>query len=118
MKATGNQITPGVREQYGCYSVIDWHGAHYIRLCLAFHARTGDETWLKKAWALADTLTAAQHPDGYYPTWMRHKPSKENPGEMRDIDYSGLWPNCTSYCGEMLLRLGDCVQRQAEVKGR
>jgi hypothetical protein len=60
----------------------------------------------EKARALADALTAVQHPDGFYPTWMNHKPSKEAPGALKDINYSGIWPNCTSYSGEMLLRLG------------
>jgi hypothetical protein len=105
-----NQITPGVREQYKCYPVIDWHCAHYIRVCMAFHDKTKEEVWLKKARALADTLTAIQHSSGFYPTWMSHKPSKDAPGELKDINYGGLWPNCSSYSGEMLLRLGEHVK--------
>jgi maltose/maltodextrin transport system substrate-binding protein len=106
----GNQITPGVREQYRCYPIIDWHCAHYVRVCMRFHARTQEDVWLKKARALGDTLTAVQHPDGFYPTWMNHKPSKDAPGKLRNINYGGIWPNCTSYSGEMLLRLGEYVK--------
>jgi hypothetical protein len=99
-------ITPGLREQYCCYHVIDWHTAHYIRVCMDFHARTGDDIYLKKAKAMADTLTAIQHPDGFFPTWMRHNPSQENPSELRDVFYGDTWANCTSYTGEMLMKLG------------
>jgi hypothetical protein len=109
----GNEITPGVREQYVCYPIIDWHCAHYIRVCMDFHAKTKDDVWLKKAQALADTLTAVQHPSGFYPTWMNHKPSKEAPTELKDVNYGGIWPNCSSYAGEILLRLGEYVKGAA-----
>jgi maltose/maltodextrin transport system substrate-binding protein len=112
----GNEITPGVREQYCCYWIIDAHYAFYIRMCMAFHAKTKDEVWLKKARALADTLTAAQHPDGFYPTWMRHKPSKENPQELKDINYQDVWPNCTAFSGAMLIRLGEYIKAIAATK--
>lgn len=75
-----------------------------------FHAKTKDEAWLKKARALADTLTAVQHVSGFYPTWMSHKPSKDAPGELKDINYVDLWPNCSSYDGEMLLRLDEYIK--------
>jgi hypothetical protein len=106
----GNEITPGVREQYLCYGIIDWHCAHYIRVCMDFHAKTKDDVWLNKASALANTLTAVQHPSGFYPTWMSHKPSKKALTELKDINYGGVWPNCSSYSGEMLLRLGEYVK--------
>ena len=51
----------------------------------------------KEGPALADTLTAVQHPSGFYPTWMNHKPSKEAPSELKDVNYGGIWPNCSSY---------------------
>ncbi|MEI8375871.1 MAG: sialate O-acetylesterase [Planctomycetota bacterium] len=108
-----DQITPGVREQYVCYPVIDWHCAHYIRVCMAFHAKTNAELWLQKARALADTLTVIQHPSGFYPTWMKHKPSKDAPGELKDINYADLWPNCSSYSAEILLRLGEHLKATA-----
>jgi len=107
---TGNAITPGVREQYACYAVIDWHCAHYIRLCLAFHNATTDERWLKKARAIADTLTAVQRPDGCYPTWMSHRPVPGNPTALNNINYRMVFSNCSSYVGEMLLRLGAYTQ--------
>ncbi len=106
----GNEITPGAREQYICYAIIDWHCAHYIRVCIAFYAKTGDDLWLEKARALADTLTAVQHFEGFYPTWMSHKPTAKAPTELKDINYGNVWANCTSYTGEMLLRLGECVK--------
>jgi len=109
-------ITPGVREQYWCYQVIDWHGAHYIRLCLAFHARTGEATWLAKARAIADTLTAVQHPQGFFPTFMSHKPTQEAPTELKDIHFDDIWPNCTSYSAEMLLRLGEYVSARGTTR--
>ena len=101
-KGVSNQITPGVREQYMCYALIDWHGAHYMRACMNFYAKTKDESWLKKARALADTMTAVQHPAGYYPTWMD---GEAKPGEPVKIGYKDVWPNCTSYVAEILLRL-------------
>ncbi len=113
-KPTGSYITPGVREQYCCYAVIDMHGAHYIRLCMDFHARTKDPTWLKKAQAMADTLTAVQHQEGFFPTYMIHNPTKEAPAELKDIRYGDVWANCTSYCGEMLMRLGEYVSTQGQ----
>jgi maltose/maltodextrin transport system substrate-binding protein len=107
---TGNQITPGVREQYRCYINEDAIVGLYIGACMAFHAKTREEVWLKKARAMADTLTAIQHPDGFYPTFMTHKPSKENPTELKGINYGDIWPNCSAYAGWMLLRLGEHVK--------
>lgn len=101
----GDYVTPGVREQYVCYHVIDWHCAHYIRVCMAFYAHTSNKTYLEKAKAMADTLTAIQHPEGYYPTWMSHSPTAEDLTSLRNIDYSRNWANCTSYTGEMLMKL-------------
>jgi maltose/maltodextrin transport system substrate-binding protein len=103
---SGEYITPGAREQYVCYHIIDWHTAHYIRVCMAFHRHTKDEAYLRKACAMADTLTVIQHPDGFYPTWMRHKPARDNPRQLRDINYSDTWANCSSYTGEILMKLG------------
>lgn len=97
-------IAPGVQEQYLCYITIDWHAAHFIRLCMAMHEATGEEIYLQKARAMADTLTVIQHPDGYFPTWMRQTPAK-NGEDLGKIDYSGLWPNCMSYTAEMLIKL-------------
>ena len=99
-----NALTPTVLEQYVCYQPIDWHVAHYIRLCQALHRATGEAVWLQKARAMADNLTAVQHPDGYFPTWMRR--AKIPPGAPPAVDYSDLWLNCTSYTGEILLELG------------
>ena len=110
----GNEITPGVREQYVCYPIIDRHTARTTSVfCMNFHAKTKDDVWLKKACAMADTLTAIQHANGFYPTWMNHKPSKEAPTELKDINYNDIWPNCSSYAGEMLLRLGEYVKGAA-----
>jgi maltose/maltodextrin transport system substrate-binding protein len=109
-------ITPGAREQYVCYHVIDWHTAHYIRVCIAFHRHTGDEAYLRKACAMADTLTVIQHPDGFYPTWMKHKPAKDNPGQLQDINYSDTWANCSSYTGEMLMKLGEYLKEIDSLK--
>jgi hypothetical protein len=104
-------ITPGAREQYVCYHVIDWHTAHYIRVCMCLHRHTKDETYLRKACAMANTLTAIQHPDGFYPTWMKHKPAEHNPWRLRDIHYGDTWANCSSYTGEMLMKLGEYLRK-------
>ena len=95
-------IAPSVKEQYLCYIPIDWHAAHFIRFSMAMHQATGQAVYLEKARAMADSLTAVQHPDGYYPTWMRRKGA--------GIDYGDIWPNCTSYTGEMLMRLGRYIE--------
>jgi hypothetical protein len=108
-ESVGNEIAPGAREQYKCYYVIDAHAAFYIRLCMDFHARTHDEIWLKKARAMADTLSAIQHPDGYYPTWMRFK-SQDATGAGKDVNYDAVWPNCSSYDGEILMRLAEYLK--------
>ncbi len=86
----------------------------YLSACIAFHARTREEVWLKKARAMADTLTAIQHPDGFYPTFMTHKPSKENPAELGSINYGGIWPNCTAQTGYRLLLLGEYLKTARE----
>jgi len=103
-------ITPGVLEQYKCYEVIDWHAAHVIRLCQALHKATGERLYLQKAQALADTLTVIQHPQGYYPTWMRQKPAQD-PDELGPIDYGDLWPNCMSYTAETLMKFGQYLDQ-------
>ena len=108
---SGEYITPGAREQYVCYHVIDWHTAHYIRVCMAFHRHTKDDAYLRKACAMANTLTLIQHPDGFYPTWMKHKPAENNPWQLRDIHYGDIWANCTSYTGEMLMKLGEYLKK-------
>jgi len=107
---SGEYITPGAREQYVCYHVIDWHTAHYIRVCMAFHRHTKDKTYLRKACAMANTLTVIQHPDGFYPTWMKHKPARDNPWQLQDISYSDTWANCSSYTGEILMKLGEYLE--------
>ena len=95
-------IAPSVKEQYLCYVPIDWHAAHFIRFAMAMHQATGEAVYLEKARAMADSLAAVQHPDGYFPTWMRRKGT--------EVDYSDVWPNCTSYTGEMLMKFGKYVQ--------
>ena len=95
-------LSPGVKEQYVCYITIDWHAAHFIRFCMAMHGATGEAVYLAKARAMADKLTAVQHAEGYYPTWMRRKGS--------GVDYGGIWPNCSSYTGEVLIKLGGYIQ--------
>ena len=109
---SGNAITPGVREQYCCYSAMDWHTVHYIRACMAFYSRTKDDIYLKKAKAMADTLTVIQHQAGFYPTGMEHKPSKDNPSELNEINYNGIWVNCTSYAGEMMMKLEEFLKKE------
>jgi len=107
---TGNYVTPGCREQYVCYHVIAGHAANYIRACLACHVRTRDDIWLKKARAMADTLTCIQHAQGFYGTFPTHEPTKEVPGGLRNLSYGDIWSNDTSYCGEMLLRLNEYMK--------
>ncbi|MBM4040152.1 MAG: hypothetical protein FJ290_16730 [Planctomycetes bacterium] len=97
-------LVPTVLEQYVCYQPIDWHVAHYIRVCQAVHEATGEAMWLQKAQVMADNLTVVQHPDGYYPTWMRRAKATA-PTAPPAVDYSDLWLNCTSYTGEILLKL-------------
>ena len=98
-----NFVTPGVQEQYLCYITIDWHVAHFIRLCQAMHQATGDAIYLKKAVAMADSLTRVQHPKGYFATWMRRLPATQ-PGQPGPVSFEGLWPNCMSYTAEQLIK--------------
>jgi len=116
VSADERYITPGVREQYGCYHVIDWHVAHYVRVCMAFHKYSKDEGYLNRAKAMADTLTAIQHPDGFYPTWMNHRPSLESPRKLRGINYDNTWSSCTSYTGEMLMKFGEYLSNYTDIK--
>jgi len=109
-------VAPGVLEQYLCYKPIDWHAAHFIRLCQAMHQATGDELYLRKACALADTLTAVQHAAGYYPTWMTQQPTSQ-PAELGQINYGDLWPNCMSYTAETMIKFGRYLQKRANSRG-
>ena len=61
---------------------------------------------------MADTLTAIQHSSGFYPTAMAHKPSKENPTELKGVNPDEVWADCGAYAGEMLLRLGEYVRER------
>ena len=104
---SGKEITPSTP---GAVSMLFHHRlalCGHTPHCMDFHARTKDNVWLRKASAMADTLTVVQHADGFYPTWMSYKPPKENPGLVKNINCGNVWPNCTSYTGEMLLRLGE-----------
>jgi hypothetical protein len=107
-------ITPGVQEQYLCYKTIDWHAAHFVRLCRAMHEATGEEIYLRKARAMADTLSAVQHPDGYYPTWMTQQPASQ-PAELGQINYRDLWPNCMSYTAETMIKFGLYLRNQKDL---
>lgn len=111
------EIAPAVKEQYWCYQPIDWHVAHYIRLCCALHEKTGDDIYLKKARAMADTLTVVQHPAGYYPTFMRQTET-QNPDEVGQVHYGDLWPNCMSYSAEQMIKLGQYIARLEKSKNR
>ena len=86
-------ITPGVQEQYKYYITIDWHAAHFIRLCQAMHQATGEELYLKKATAMADSLTRVQNPKGYFATLMQRLPATqpEQPGPV-SFGIGKLWP--------------------------
>ena len=102
------EFGPGVREQTSFYVLIDFHAAHYIRSCMAFHAKTGDDVWLNKARAMADTLTACQRPRGTFATYYRYKPDKSAPGELKEFGPEvSDWANCSAYSAEMLLLLGE-----------
>lgn len=108
-------IVPSVAEQYWCYRPIDAHAGHYIRFCLAMHKATGVDIYMRKAKTMSDTLTAIQHPDGYYATFIDYQKPVKVPGkpdEIGEIEFGGVWINCTAYVAESLLKL---ERRLAEV---
>ncbi|MCX7597740.1 MAG: hypothetical protein N2512_02570 [Armatimonadetes bacterium] len=114
-------VMPSAREQYACYSVIDYHVAHYIKICLAFHQATGDDTYLEKAKVMGNTLTNLQHPDGWFACQdAKHTGDPSKPGVVGEVQFTESWgpnylPNCSAYAGEMLMRLGEYL-RQAELR--
>ena len=59
---------------------------------------------------MADTMTAVQHSKGCFPTWMSHTPVPGNTTALNNINYRMVFSNCSSYVGEMLLRLGAYTQ--------
>jgi maltose/maltodextrin transport system substrate-binding protein len=117
---TRSRITPGAREQYLCYDIITGHAAHFVRVCLAFHRYTQDEIYLRKARAMADTLTALQFPNGRYPTFGAGEPSPNNPLEIQrpipSNDKDDVWVNCAAYNGTWLMKLGEYLRNIPESK--
>ncbi len=61
---------------------------------------------------MADTLTAVQHPDGYYPTYLRRTALGADRDALGTVDYGGLWANCMSYSAEMLMKLGNHIHER------
>jgi hypothetical protein len=105
-------VTPGVLEQYAYRLTIDWHSSHYILLCMAMHKTTGKKIYLEKARAMADTLTVVQRAaDGSYPTYLSQSELGPDADTLGPISCSETWPNCNSYDGETLMKLGRYLRR-------
>jgi hypothetical protein len=47
---------------------------------------------------------------------MKHKPARGNPWQLQDINYSDTWANCSSYTGEMLMKLGEYLKEIDSLK--
>ena len=115
-------VTPSAREQYNCYQFVDYSVAHYIRICIGFHRTTSDDTYLKKAQVMANTLTNLQHPDGWFACQhATHTAQAGEPGILGEVQFRAEFginflPNCSAYAAEMLIRLDDYLAQGKEAK--
>lgn len=63
-------LTPCVLEQYRCYTPVGGSADAMVDAYQRAYEALGDELYLAKAVALANSITVAQDPDsGIYPTW-------------------------------------------------
>jgi len=90
-------ITPCGYEQYKWHVPIDASTSKIATVFTGMYKATGDELYLEKAKALADSITRVQHENGYIPThWMSE----------RHRNGSNTWINCMLSTATFLLNLG------------
>lgn len=61
--------TPSVLEQYRCYHPMEVHTGNWLVSLLALHQATGEEHYLAKGIAAANSIAAGQHESGALSTW-------------------------------------------------
>lgn len=61
--------TPTVIEQYKCYWPMECHTGNWLVSLIALHQATGEEHYLTKAIAAANSIVATQDPNGSLSTW-------------------------------------------------
>lgn len=84
-----NWKTPTALEQYDYYTPIDASMGDMIGAFAATYRATGDELYLEKARALADSLTRRQRDDGTIPTYFDSRRGSD-------------WVNCMVYVADRL----------------
>lgn len=60
---------PLVFEQYACWWPMEGHAGYWIQTLLELHRATGDDTYLNKARAAANAISAQQFDDGSISNW-------------------------------------------------
>lgn len=98
---TKGWYTPAGLEQYVWHVPIDASTAFIMNMFLEMHKATGDELYLEKAKALANSITIMQREDGMIPThWMS---DAHRNGE-------NFWINCHLHAASLLDGLDSYLQ--------
>ena len=101
---TDNWYYPAGLEQYAWYVPIDSSTASIMASFLNMHRLTGDELYLAKAKALADSITRMQNSEnGMIPTHWRFRDCKETGGE--------LWINCLIGTANRLFEIAEYIDK-------
>ena len=101
---TDNWSYPAGLEQYAWYVPIDSSTAGIMSSFLNMHRLTGEELYLEKAKALANSITRMQNTEnGMIPTHWRFKDCKETGGE--------LWINCLIGTTNRLFSIAEYIDK-------
>ena len=90
-------ITPMVVEQYQCYWPVNGSMAEVVYAWTQAYRATGDQLYLAKAKAMADSIISNQREDGSIPTWYFTT-------DLPD------WLNCSVYTAKCLLELHEEIE--------
>jgi len=93
---------PSVLEQYSCFTPIDASSAMLITSYLAAYRIFGQNIYLEKARALADTITRVQKPSGRIPTFWDGTATDEG-CSVKLYD----WLNCMESSAQALLEVAE-----------
>jgi maltose/maltodextrin transport system substrate-binding protein len=89
--------TPSVLEQYRCYHPMEVHTGNWLLSLLALHRATGDDEFLAKGTAAANSIVAGQSPDGSLSTWGFDR-------RFGTPLWAINWPGCNACAVNALLR--------------
>ncbi len=101
---TDNWFYPAGLEQYAWYVPIDSSTAGIMSSFMNMHKLTGDELYLEKAKALANSITGMQNTEnGMIPTHWRFRDCRETGGE--------LWINCLIGTANRLFAIAEYIDK-------